>query len=154
MPGPGMPGPVMTDASAGLIRPFVATAEAEPSRLFARWEGAPVTFGWLHAASDAIAARLRRELLAGDRAAVMLPNAPETLALLLGLAKAGIVWVPVNVALRGDGLRYIIEHSQPKLLFVDPGLLSQVEASGAALPETVTELAPWLEGERFTQPLP
>jgi crotonobetaine/carnitine-CoA ligase len=144
----------MIDAAAGFIRPFVTRAEAEPDRLFARWEGAPVTFGWLHAASGAIAARLRRDLRPGDRAAVMLPNAPETLALLLGLAKAGIVWVPVNVALRGDGLRYIIEHAEPKLLFVEPALLPQVEASGAALPETVTEVAPWLEGERFTEKLP
>jgi acyl-coenzyme A synthetase/AMP-(fatty) acid ligase len=76
----------MTD---GFIQPFVATALAEPERVFASFEGALVTFGWLHQASGAVAARLRANgVQPGERVAVMLSNAPETMALLLGLAKA------------------------------------------------------------------
>ena len=141
--------------SSGFIGPFAALAEAEPDRVFARFEGAPVTFGWLHAASDAVAGRLRaRGLRAGDRVAVMLPNAPATIAVLFGLAKAGVVWVPVNVAHRGDGLRYILEHCEPGLAFVDPTLLPVVQTSGAALPAVETDLSCWLEGSEFEGALP
>jgi crotonobetaine/carnitine-CoA ligase len=152
----------MTGAGAGFIRPFVETAETEPERVYARFEGAPVTFGWLHLASAAVAARLRAQgLLPGDRVAVMLNNAPETIALLLGLAKAGLVWVPVNVALRGDNLRYLLDHAEPSLAFVDAAFLPQVAASGARLPERSVVpagpphgLAAWLEGPGLAEPLP
>ena len=142
-------------SAAGFIAPFVAAAAAEPERVFARFEGAWVSFGWLHAASDAVAARLRaRGLVPGERVAVMLANGPATIALLFGLAKAGLVWVPVNVAHRGDGLRYILEHAEPALAFAEPALLPVIVASGAAAPEVVTDLAEWLEGARFDGALP
>lgn len=144
--------------SAGFIPEFVARAEAEPERIYARFESEPVTFGFLHRASSAVAARLRaRGLRQGDRVAVMLPNAPATIALLLGLAKAGIVWVPLNVALRGDNLRYIVEHVDPALLFVDPALRPAVEASGARLPQgaaVADDLSSWLVGPAFSEELP
>ncbi len=46
-----------------------------------------------------------------DKVCVMLPNVPEFLYAWWGNAKLGGVTVPLNVALRGEGLSYIINHS-------------------------------------------
>jgi hypothetical protein len=66
----------------------------------------------------------------GDRVAVMLPNGADALALILGMAKAGLVWVPVNTSLVGEGLRYILTHSAPRLVVVAPALHAVVRDCG------------------------
>jgi crotonobetaine/carnitine-CoA ligase len=65
----------------------------------------------------------------GDRVAVMLPNSLEFLELWLGAATLGAVLVPVNTGLRGDGLRYIVEHSGAQLLVADNRLVSECDAA-------------------------
>ncbi|PON10577.1 hypothetical protein C2W62_49340, partial [Candidatus Entotheonella serta] len=45
-----------------------------------------------------------------DKVCVMLPNVPEFLYAWWGNAKLGGVTVPLNTALRGEGLSYIITH--------------------------------------------
>jgi carnitine-CoA ligase len=150
----------MIDTEDAVIRLFVALAEQHPERLYARFEGTPLTFGRLHAQSNCVAARLRAAgVMQGDRVAVMLQNTPATLAVLLGLAKAGAIWVPVNVALRGDGLRYILQHAEPSMTIVETALLARIQESGAALrPKPVVrseDLAAWLETDHdFTEALP
>ncbi|WP_431285176.1 AMP-binding protein [Humitalea sp. 24SJ18S-53] len=139
----------------GFIGRFADMARAEPDRVFARFDGAVLTFGALHQASDALASGLRSAGVArGDRVAVMLRNSPTALSLLLALAKAGIVWVPVNVQLRGAGLRYILDHAAPVALIADDDLMALAQDCGATLPALlwteaeVTHLphsAPWAE---------
>ncbi|NWG03499.1 MAG: ATP-dependent acyl-CoA ligase [Syntrophaceae bacterium] len=67
------------------------------------------------------AANLFRELgvKKGDHVCFLLPNCPEFVYLWFGLAKIGGVMVPLNFNLRGDGLRYIINHSDSKLIVVN-----------------------------------
>ncbi|MFI4987509.1 MAG: AMP-binding protein [Alphaproteobacteria bacterium] len=105
-----------------------------PERLFARYEGAPLSFGALDRMASALAAALRGLGVArGDRVAVMMRNSAAALATLFGLAKAGAAWVPVNVQLRGEGLRYILEHCQPRLVIADAEHLATIRGSGAEL---------------------
>jgi crotonobetaine/carnitine-CoA ligase len=52
----------------------------------------------------------------GDKVCVMLPNVPEFLYAWWGNAKLGGVTVPLNVALRGEGLSYIINHCDAETL--------------------------------------
>jgi crotonobetaine/carnitine-CoA ligase len=47
----------------------------------------------------------------GDHVAVMLPNCPEFIWTIWGLAKLGAVAVPLNTAARGELLRYFITQS-------------------------------------------
>jgi len=48
----------------------------------------------------------------GDHVAVMLPNCPEFIWTIWGLAKLGAVAVPLNTAARGELLRYFITQSE------------------------------------------
>ena len=96
----------------------------------------------------------------GDRVAVMLRNSVASLAVIFGLVKAGIVWVPINTRQRGDGLAYLLTHSRPKLLVVESDLLEAIKAalSGHAAIETLAngEGAPLLatlhSGQAFEGP--
>jgi crotonobetaine/carnitine-CoA ligase len=76
-----------------------------------------------------------RGIARDDRVAVMLRNSTENLAVIFGLAKAGITWVPINVRQRGDGLAYLLVHSRPKLLVVEADLAEvAAEAIGSRAP--------------------
>ena len=109
--------------AGGFLELFRTIATAEPRRVFAIVDGATLDFGTLDARSDAMAWALR-DLGArrGDRVAVMLPNGAGALALVFALAKAGLVWVPLNTALVGDALRYILDHAKPRILVADQTL--------------------------------
>ena len=116
----------------GFVELLQARRWAEPDRLFARFEGAPISFATLGAEADAFASGLRRLGVArGDRVAVMLRNSRAALAVAFGLARAGAVWVPVNVQQRGEGLRYILDHSEPRLVIADADLVATIRESGS-----------------------
>ena len=83
---------------------FAAIAAAEPGRLYATFDGAPITFGDLDRMAGALAAGLSALGVArGDRIAVMLRNSPASLALLFAIARAGFVWVPVMCSCAARG---------------------------------------------------
>jgi crotonobetaine/carnitine-CoA ligase len=73
----------------------------------------------------------------GDKVAVMLANSVEFLDLWFGSAVLGAVLVPVNTALRADGLRHIVEHSEARILIAEESLVEPCDAalgrSGASL---------------------
>lgn len=52
----------------------------------------------------------------GDKVCLMLPNIPEFLYTWWGNAKLGGVTVPLNTALKGEGLSYLINHSDAEIL--------------------------------------
>jgi fatty-acyl-CoA synthase len=58
----------------------------------------------------------------GERVAVVSHNSARLLTSFYGVAGYGRVIVPVNFRLRPDEVRYIIEHSGARVLYVDPEL--------------------------------
>jgi crotonobetaine/carnitine-CoA ligase len=69
----------------------------------------------------------------GDHVAVMLPNCPEFLWVVWGLAKIGAVAVPLNTAARGEMLRYFLDQSDACCLLVDAQWLDRAVAVAAQL---------------------
>ena len=117
---------------AGFVSLLTTRAAAEPERVYARFCGEPVTYAEIEHRSAAFAWYLRtRGIVAGDRVAVMMRNSIATIAVVFGLARAGVAWVPVNAQQRGEGLRYLLTHSQPRLVVADAELAPQIaEAMG------------------------
>lgn len=66
----------------------------------------------------------------GDGVAILMGNCPEYLYLFYGMPRGGFYTVPINVSLKGDGLGYILTHSDVKFLVVDDVLYEKVEALG------------------------
>lgn len=115
----------------GLAKTFHDLAKSTPDRVFARTtDGTEITFAALSGAADAMISWLVAAGVApGDRVAVMTRNSPATLALVHGLLRAGMVWVPVNPALVGDGLAHAIGLVEAAVVVCDPDLHDTVAAS-------------------------
>ncbi|GLR90415.1 AMP-binding protein [Bradyrhizobium iriomotense] len=117
----------MVESLKGFIADFNEKAEQNPDRIFAKFNGQAITFATLKKHSATFAADLRfRGLQPGDRVAVMMRNSRLSLAVLFGIARAGAVWVPVNAQQKGEGLRYILDHSEPTLVVCDREFLSTI----------------------------
>lgn len=156
----------MIDTDDGFVGRLAERAHADPTGVFARFLGVPVTFSQLDRQSDCLAGWLQHGGIAkGDRVALMIRNSPAALALLFAIGKAGAVWVPVNVQARGDNLGYVLSHSDPDRLIVDHDLLAVVQECGAGFaadciwtlgaPDAVRAVEPLLDGDTsFDGPLP
>lgn len=70
----------------------------------------------------------------GDRVSGICQNSMEYLIAIFGIAKAGLVWVPVNPALAIQDIVYIVNHSDTKVLISDDLFFAKI---APALPECV-----------------
>ena len=90
------------------------------------------TYAALDDRSERIAAGLlARGLVPGDRVAVLMANCVEYLEIYQAAARSGLTLVPVNPALTGPEIEYILADSGAVLLIADAGLVSSAD-SGAA----------------------
>jgi crotonobetaine/carnitine-CoA ligase len=91
------------------------------------WDEEKISFGqyyqWTCRAANGLAARGAQ---AGDGVAILMGNCPEYLYCFYGLPLGRYYTVPVNVSLKGDGLQFILTHSDVKYLLVDDTLYSRV----------------------------
>jgi carnitine-CoA ligase len=126
----------MIDTDEGFVTLLSRRAQANPSGVFALYEGVPISFDELDARASALALWLRSVGVApGDVVALMIRNGSLALALLFAIARARAVWVPIHVDNRGENLGYILNHCKPKLIIAEAGLIGTVTASGANLAE-------------------
>lgn len=92
------------------------------------------TYRDLDAASNRVAAALLAlGLQKGERVAAFGKNSDAYLLLWLGVVKAGLVHVPVNFALTGRELVYILRQSGARAIFVDAALRPAFISCGVAL---------------------
>ena len=100
---------------------------------------------WTYAELDAAVSRAAGHLRSlgldrGDRVATVGANSDAYLLAFLGCARAGLVHVPVNHALTGGELSYLLAQSGSRLALVDPALRAGVEAvrGGTGLEQVLT----------------
>jgi len=106
-----------------------------PDRVALKFKQQQYTYKQLNDTANRLAnAFLELGLAKGDRVCIMLPNSPQFLFVWFGLAKAGLVEVPINLAYKGDLLQYIIEHSGARALVVSDQLLGRITLVQEALP--------------------
>ena len=104
--------------------------------------GRALTFesrAWTYQELDQASTRVAHRLVAlglqkGDRVAAFGKNSDAYLLLWLGVVKAGLVHVPVNFALTGGELAYLLKQSGASALFSDASLRPAVDACGVEIP--------------------
>ncbi|HUP96804.1 MAG TPA: AMP-binding protein [Usitatibacter sp.] len=97
------------------------------------------------AACVAAGLRGRRGLAAGDRIAIVMPNAPEYLEALYGIWWAGLVAVPVNAKLHPREVAFIVEDSGARLVIDDPRQVAHLAANEATgLAPAAPDALAWL----------
>jgi fatty-acyl-CoA synthase len=114
----------------------VAThARVQPHKVAVRDSRRALTYAQWHARTGRLAqALLALGLEQGDRVALLGYNCVEWLEIYAGLARAGLVAVPINFRLKGPEVAYIVEHSQARAIIVQEDLRALVEGIGEALP--------------------
>src|SRR5262249_60192758 len=82
-----------------------------------------ITYRQFAAMSRSLAAALDDlGVAAGERVAIISPNAARFLVALFGVSVFGRVIVPVNFRLNAEEVHYIVEHSGPTDALIDPEL--------------------------------
>ena len=114
--------------------PFLLTASANDD---ARTdEGAAITFSVLRAQCRALEARFRAAgLRRGDVVSVFMGNGTQTATLLLGAMYSGLVVHPLNLLCQASQLRYIVEHSDTRMIFVCDETAEAIAGACSALSE-------------------
>jgi carnitine-CoA ligase len=84
----------------------------------------------------------------GNKVCVMLPNIPEFLYAWWGNAKLGGITVPLNTALKGEGLAYIINHSDAETLILSHRYLAALEEIRGSLSQLKRIIVLGPEGQR------
>jgi len=90
----------------------------------------------------------------GVGVSIMMPNSPEWLFAYYATQKLGAYAIPVNVALKGEGLRHVIDHSDSSILICHPDYGEAIQAICGALPklqQIVVNTADAPEGWRLPQ---
>ncbi len=144
--------------SEGFIDLLCRRAAESPDRIFGRHEGVAISFADLERASARLAASIRGNgVKRGDRIAVVMRNSPFAMAVIYAITRAGNVWVPVNAALKGEGLEYILSHSEPSLIVADEEFSGPIGGCSAARDVplmTIGEQSLPVGEATFDEPLP
>ncbi|CAG9175045.1 putative sulfoacetate--CoA ligase [Cupriavidus laharis] len=111
--------------------------------LLAPDSGHALTFGSLAADADALSQHYAAAGLEnGQTVSVYLPNGEQTARLLLGSMACGLVINPINLLCQPAQLRYILSHSDTRLIFTWPGgeaaIREALRAAGLDVPVVVT----------------
>ncbi|MGO4330213.1 class I adenylate-forming enzyme family protein [Cupriavidus sp. 2TAF22] len=85
-----------------------------------------LSYAGLDAASNQFAHYLLGQGMGGgERVGMLCNNSTAMIVALLGIQKAGLVWVPVNTALAPDAIRYILEHAEVTRVVADASVLAR-----------------------------
>jgi crotonobetaine/carnitine-CoA ligase len=110
---------------AGLIE---AQAEQLGNKPFLYFEDRRISFEDLNRQVNRAANGLARlGVKSGVGVAIMMPNSPEWLFVYFASQKLGAYAVPVNVALKGEGLRHILGHSDSSVFVCHPEYVETVQ---------------------------
>ncbi len=106
-----------------------------PARDVLVFPAATVSYAELAARADMVArGLLALGIQAGETVGILLPNSPDSIALLFGAMKVGAVPVPVNTRFKDYELTEVIARSRMRLLFTEPSLLNALTPTTTAAP--------------------
>ena len=117
------------------VAEVVATqARLRPDKIGARDSRRALSFRQWHERASRLANALRGlGLEPGDRVAVLAYNCVEWMEIYVGLARAGLIAVPINFRLVGQEIRYITQHCEARAFVVQDELVDRVESIGDGL---------------------
>ncbi|MFT5113054.1 MAG: crotonobetaine/carnitine-CoA ligase [Parasphingorhabdus sp.] len=110
-----------------------------PDTVYARYAQQELTVSELSSRAGNIATALARlDIQPGDRVAVMMDNSLDYVVLYFALTWLGAIQVPVNTRLRHSALKYLIDHSEPKLIIAEESYLKLMHDAQCSVSNTNT----------------
>ncbi|WP_066304295.1 long-chain-fatty-acid--CoA ligase [Bacillus sp. FJAT-29814] len=99
---------------------FSASAAKYPEKIAVIYKNTRFTYREVEERSNRIAnGLLKMGLKKGDRCAILFYNRAEWLEVYIGMAKVGIIAVPVNFRFVAAEIEYVINHSRPKAMIYE-----------------------------------
>jgi long-chain acyl-CoA synthetase len=118
-----------------------ARALEHADRAFLITDSGEITYGEMSRLVRCYATKLAGRVMPGQTVGLICSNRPAFLIAWFALSDLSAITVPLNAALVGDGLRYILKQSGAVLLLIEPELLHLRQSSLAELePELPIEL--------------
>jgi long-chain acyl-CoA synthetase len=107
-----------------LISLWKRAAQEHPDRVAVIFEERRYTYGELDAMVSSFAAQLmsRCGVTAEDKVALLMPNGAPFVVCYLGILRAGATALPVNVRLKPDETRFILDDAEARVLIVHQSL--------------------------------
>jgi fatty-acyl-CoA synthase len=100
----------------------------DPGRVCLIFEEKSYTYGELAERVNKLAnSLLEMGIQKGDRIAILLPNCLEWFDIIFAAAKVGAVYIPVNILFKTPEVKYIVENSESKWMFVGEALLGSLQ---------------------------
>ena len=116
--------------SAGLLvhRGIKLSVEKFPDKVAVIYKDKRITYSELDSRANRIANGITgMGLKKGDKVGILLYNCYEFIEIYYGLAKAGIISVPVNFRLGGPEIEYILKNSGAKVLIMGEAFVDTVD---------------------------
>jgi len=107
-----------------------------PDKTFLLYENERFTYSQMDQNANKVANLIKS--FGGDKGkgiGLFMKNSPRYLDVFFGVQKLGMYVVPLNPELKGDGLQYVIDHSDVEFLIVDGELFETLEAVKKSLPK-------------------
>ncbi|QFY07526.1 amino acid adenylation domain-containing protein [Nonomuraea phyllanthi] len=139
-------------AGACLHDLFAEQAARTPNNIAVTFQGRHLTYAELDALAEDLAARLHAAgLRDGGRVGLFLDRSLDTVVAIVGVLKAGGVYVPMDAAYPASRLRAIVEDARPDVMLTQRPMLDRLPACPGTL-ICVDEPSPRVEAPYFPVP--
>ncbi|MBW2330613.1 MAG: AMP-binding protein [Deltaproteobacteria bacterium] len=119
----------------GLVQSIEKWAASLPDSVALRFEGEAITYKELNLRANQVANGLQGlGVEKGDRVAIMLPNIPEFVYVLVGTLKLGAVTVPFNTLYKGGEILHILKDSGARVLIALTNFAPMINETRPELP--------------------
>ena len=111
-------------------------ADTHENKIAIYFQDQKISYRELNLSANRIANSLReRGVQPGENVAILLPNRPEFVTSFFGIIKAGAVAVMINIGLKADEIRYILENCNASRLITTERFLKTIEQVSVELKE-------------------
>ncbi|MHA7273631.1 long-chain-fatty-acid--CoA ligase [Arthrobacter sp. TMT4-20] len=113
-----------------LANNLTSTAHEHPEAVAIKLDDVELTFSALDQWSQRVAGLLaQKDVQAGDRIALIMPNIPQMAFIYYGVLRFGAVVVPLNPLLKAREIAYHLDDSGARLVFAWEGVASEAESA-------------------------
>jgi crotonobetaine/carnitine-CoA ligase len=124
----------MAEPPSTLPEVLEAQAKEIGDKPFLYFEDRTISFAELNRQANSAANGLAAlGVKVGVGVSIMMPNSPEWIVVYCATQKLSSYVVPVNIALKGEGLRHVIDHSDSSILVCHPDHLETIQAIEGSL---------------------
>jgi len=110
-------------------------ADKFEDKIFMYWEDITISYSQLNDLTNKVANLLYNlGIRKGDKVSVYLPNMPEYVYLYLGIPKIGAVTGPVNALFKAREVKFVVNHSEAKIIVTIPKFIEIINEIKKELP--------------------